>query len=122
MKLAKNSRNARFFKVSRVFRNFFYEMYDVVESVKLVESSGKTAIASDQGKRKSSLKKRRAVTVSFPFLPLQIVHFVKKVPEATANFAQSRISRKKLQKARFSLSLADPWISNRSYIPIVLIT
>ncbi|WP_165045287.1 hypothetical protein [Adlercreutzia sp. ZJ138] len=63
-----------------------------MESVKLAEASGKTAVVSDQGKRKSSLKKRRVMLVSYPLLSLQIVHFVEKVPEATANFAQSRIS------------------------------
>ncbi len=68
-------------------------MYDVAESVKLAESSETKAVISDQGKRKSSLKKRRVMLVSYPFLALQIAHFVKKVPEAAANFAQSRISR-----------------------------
>ncbi len=71
-------------------------MYDVMESVKLAESSGKTAVTSDQGKRKGIFKKVSAALVSdsvLPVFPLQTAHFVKKVPEATANFAQSRISR-----------------------------
>ncbi len=41
--------------------------------------------------------------VSYLFLSLHVAHFVKKVAEATANFAQSRISRKKWQQRWLTL-------------------